>query len=428
MSTKTIAQKASPTGQDAHGNAEWKNGCWHARVSLPNGKRKRIRLSAPDGRDLTDCDKDRELAKRLARSTSTQLRSTAIEISNKTKRARTTVEEFGNQWTSGELFKTHGEVRRLKPKSSADDDRLRLQRYLYPYVGDKAVVDVVEEDIERAFAQGFARAEKENKKPLRQATKKQAYQATRRLFALSIKPGRLRSDNPVSVDLLPGPDSPKLFSFLYPDELLAVLACEQVPLARRVYYALATYTGLRKSSLGVFVWHSLDFEHLTVTSLVSKTKLPQIFAQQDDQLPGLASLMVVLKRYHEHRGAPASHMPIVTLDDLNCKEDREAAALRTDLKAAGITRTLLFTRSNQVEPLRFHDLRATFVTWAKRASKGDGWISDRTGHMTREIMDRYDRGARMLADLKYVPFPDISAAIPELSNDLATNVTRLKRR
>ena len=98
--------------------------------------------------------------------------------------------------------------------------------------------------------------------------------------------------------------------------------------------------------------------------------------------------------------------------------------LRADLKAAGVTRELLFARSAHVEPLRFHDMRATFVTWSRRAGKGTGWIADRTGHLTEEAMRRYDRGARMLADLKYKPFPDLSAALPELSEDIA-NVTRL---
>jgi integrase len=55
-----------------------------------------------------------------------------------------------------------------------------------------------------------------------------------------------------------------------------------------------------------------------------------------------------------------------------------------------VTRAQLFERSVHIEPLRFHDLRATFVTWARRAGKDSGWISDRTGHLTQEMMQRYD--------------------------------------
>jgi hypothetical protein len=42
-------------------------------------------------------------------------------------------------------------------------------------------------------------------------------------------------------------------------------------------------------------------------------------------------------------------------------------------------------------------------------------------------MERYDRGARTLADLKYLPFPNLSKAIPELSDE-AANVVRLADR
>ena len=80
--------------------------------------------------------------------------------------------------------------------------------------------------------------------------------------------------------------------------------------------------------------------------------------------------------------------------------------------------------AGNVERLRFHDARATFVSWARRAGHGWGWISDRTGHLTPAMMARYDRGAHTLADLKYQPFPDLAKAVPELSDD-AANVVRL---
>jgi integrase len=81
----------------------------------------------------------------------------------------------------------------------------------------------------------------------------------------------------------------------------------------------------------------------------------------------------------------------------------------------------LFQRTVNIEPLRFHDLRATFVTWAKRVGNTDGWIADRTGHLTQEMIDRYTRAARTLADLRMDPFPDLTEAIPELSTSSSTS-------
>jgi hypothetical protein len=59
-----------------------------------------------------------------------------------------------------------------------------------------------------------------------------------------------------------------------------------------------------------------------------------------------------------------------------------------------------------------------------REGRGDGWISDRTGHLTPEMRSRYARQARMLADLRYEPFPEVHDAAPELAA-LAANVRRI---
>ena len=64
--------------------------------------------------------------------------------------------------------------------------------------------------------------------------------------------------------------------------------------------------------------------------------------------------------------------------------------------------------ADNVQPIRFHDLRATFTTWALRQGRGKFWLQDRTGHITDEQMARYARQARTLADLRIEPFPDIS--------------------
>jgi hypothetical protein len=107
---------------------------------------------------------------------------------------------------------------------------------------------------------------------------------------------------------------------------------------------------------------------------------------------------------------------------------RLATALRDDLKAVGVTRSILFEEdASNVEPLRFHDLRSTFCTWARRAGKSDAWIGERTGHeLTGSMISRYDRGAQTLSDLEYAPFPDIARALPELPARLATEAEEMK--
>jgi integrase len=266
-------------------------------------------------------------------------------------------------------------------------------------LGRKAVADVTEIDIERVMAAA--------PKAWEPATLKLLYSALHRLFDLAIMPGRLRTTNPVSRYLRPGKGAPKLFSYLYPAELLAVLGCIAVPLGRRVVYALAVYTGLRRGSLFALRWSGVDLENGTLLSTVSKTGIAQMF----EIAPGLVS---VLRAWHAYCGKPVPDKRIAR--DVKVDQHRLAPALRDDLRAAGVTRPVLFqVDAKNIEPLRFHDLRATFVTWAKRAGKGDGWISDRTGHVTPAMIDRYSRAARTLADLRIEPFPDLTSAIPELA-------------
>lgn len=417
-------QAPPPAERYGKGTAEWigrgDRGCWFARVSIPGRKdRPRIRLSTPEGRFLTDHENDRDLAVELAAGVSGLLREQAFEEERQRKSARLTVQQFGELWTGGELYLEHGEVRGLKVKKSVRDDAWRLNAHVYPHLGTKAVADVTEQDIERVMAKAAKLAQEKRGKPWRQATRFQLFQVIRRLFDLAVKPGRLRSDNPVSDDLRPGKDKPKLYSFLYPAELLALLAAraEKVPLARRVHYALAVYTGLRKGSLRSLAWGAVDFTNGTLTVLSTKTGHPQIFELGDD-------VMKVLLAWYELRGRPDAKALVIPAKELGCRAGREAQTLRDDLKAAGVTREVLHSDASNVEPLRFHDMRATFVTWARRQGKGRGWIGDRTGHLTDAMMDRYDRGARLLADLKYEPFPDIAGAIPELA-DLQANVIRV---
>lgn len=423
MSTASVSRGDSL----AKGNAEWLpskqgGGRYVARISL-GGKRTRIEMKGADGNpQFIDKVRHRKAAQKCAAEISAGFRQT--NLAAVPTGAKITVKEFGQQWTSGELFRKHGEVRGLKIKKSAKDDRNRLALHVYPYIGDKPIADVSEEDVERAFARAFAAAVKRNGKPLDPSTRRHVYMVSHRLFELAIRPGRLRTTNPVTDDLLPARGKTKLYSYLYPSELLALLRCTEIPIERRVYYALGTYTGLRKSSLRAFTWTCVDLEHRTIISLVNKNDVPQMFAQADEHLPGLASLIELLRRYRELCGWPEDSAPIVA--KLRAKKDAEAETLRMDLDCAGVTREILFTKSEQIVPLRFHDLRATFVTWARRAGKGDGWISDRTGHITKKIMERYNRAARSLADLKIDPFPDIAEAIPELA--AVVNVARLPKR
>jgi integrase len=378
---------------------------WTVRVRLAtDGKkseRKRYRLGL-----LTEMSEAR--AKEAGAAWLERMAARGAEVTPKGPPKGTTVEAHFSAWISGEMFRQHGAVNGLKLKKSADKDRYRAHKYVFPVIGQKAVADVTEQDIEKVLARVPA--------DRRSTTRERVVSMLRRGFDLAIMPARLRTTNPVTKYHKPPKDPPKLFAYLFPAELLAVLRCRSVALGRRVLYALAVYTGLRKQSLLALTWASVDEHNRALLSSVSKTGIAQFF-----EIP--AGLLWVLKRWRIVQGRPGDQAPIVPEEALGLRRPTkaapanlrtEASALRADLKAAGVTRAVLFAETANIEPLRFHDMRATFTTWAKRAGKGDGWISDRTGHLTPEMIERYSRAARTLEDLRIEPFPDLTGTIPEL--------------
>src|SRR5262245_13667182 len=113
-----------------------------------------------------------------------------------------------------------------------------------PAFGDLPIADVETDDISTIMAQHAER---------RAQTKQHTYNRLRRLFDLTIFPLRLRPEksNPVPRYLRPPSDDEKIFCFLYPSEVFALLRAphELIPIGRRILYALAVYGGPRKDSL-----------------------------------------------------------------------------------------------------------------------------------------------------------------------------------
>jgi integrase len=423
--TGTIAPRRLPDGAFA----------WWARITLPDGRRPRIPL-----KKMSEA-----MAKEKAAYYSEQAKLGILVFDVEPARASapggaiTTVREFGEAWTSGGLLKTYGKVNRLRVKAGAEIDQWCLRKNVYevktrgnagaPF-GDLPLADVTEDDVGKVMAAQPPKSRAE--------TLIKQYNRLHRLFDLAIFPLRARKDNPVTRYLRPEPDADKLFCFLYPTEMLALLRGRNeagevvIPLGRRVLYALATYTGQRKGSLYALRWKHADFDHGTLASFKTKTGRAQYFVADRGLMAVLKAWRAEVAKVDAAKRASLGFEPVSEADrarveaddetpivrDVECKggPKKLAKVLRADLKAVGVKRALLFEENAEnVEPLRFHDLRSTFCTWARRAQKSDVWISERTGQdVDGKMISRYDRGAQTLGDLGYEPFPDIARAVPEL--------------
>jgi hypothetical protein len=138
----------------------------------------------------------------------------------------TTVRQLGEAWTGGKLFEKYGKVNRLRIKATADIDAWMLKAHAYgiktrgsqgPDFGDLDIAQVTTDDVAIVMAS--------HPKELSARTITVTYQCLHRLFDLAIFPCKLRreGDNPVSRYFRPEADPEKLFCFLYPAEVVALL-------------------------------------------------------------------------------------------------------------------------------------------------------------------------------------------------------------
>ncbi len=381
---------------------------WTIRPRMPDGRRPELVVAAPGATEALARDRVAAWLERRPEMVAAYMAErSAAEGAPPPSPDVATVQSFGEDWTSGRLVERFGEVDGLRRvKASAYSDRKRLEREVYPRIGKRPIADVTTVEINEVLGALPAH--------LAHETRTQYRKLLSMLFRLAERPAGLRphGSNPVTHASRPTPtSSSKLFLWLRPDEVLALLACASIPIARRVAYALGAYTGLRKGSLLSLAWRDVDTAHAVVTARKTKTGHPVTFAVE-------ASLVRLLVAWRAHLGEPRGDVLVLPPDALYWQrrgKERAAVVLREDLGAAGVKRELLFTADPEVEPIRFHDLRATFATWAKRAGRDDGWITDRTGHTDAETLALYTRAARELADLQIDPFPSLAGAVPELA-------------
>jgi integrase len=213
---------------------------------------------------------------------------------------------------------------------------------------------------------------------------------------------RVRTDNPCTD--MPGPDrgAKKALQYLYPSEFLRFVTCETVPLRWRRLVTLAIFTGLRAGELRALLWSDVDTRHgvLSVTKSVNRRtgKVTTTKSGRTRRVPLEAELVRLLDAM---RGDAAGSDAVTWLPPY----DDQATVFRFYLARAGVTRTELLEGTPTSHPLRFHDLRATTLTWW--AVRGDDplKIQSRAGHTDFKTTQRYLREAEALGSSFGTPFP-----------------------
>lgn len=299
-----------------------------------------------------------------------------------------TVKQFGETWTGGNLSRQHPD--HVKPKSTASDDAQRLAKYVYPVIGSMAVRLVRLEDGERVMAR--------LPPGLSSALRRHVAQAMSRLFTLAVYPAKLIPVHPFPKGFLPKLGPGKAKQYLYPDEDAKLMACTKVPLAERLFYGVIDREGFRFSEARALEWGDLDLQRGAVRLDVNKTDDPRAWALD----PGVCD---ALRRWRLLR--PTLSKPFADIPE----DEHQADRFRFDVLAAGIDRAGLMDSTAKSQRLRFHDLRATFVTVSLANGKSETWVSDRTGHKSSTMIAKYQRAARTYAELGLGPLKNLARAI-----------------
>jgi integrase len=312
--------------------------------------------------------------------------------------APVTLEAFAKQWTDGELHTLYPDHVAKKEKAGAADDARVFKKYINPHIGPRSIASITLDDADLVMRKLPAH--------LAVASRRQVAQSLRRLLALAVYPARHRTDNPIPTGWLPKVKRAKAFTFLYPEEDAALMQCAELPLRRRLFFGVLAREGMRREELGALLWGDVDLKRGMVKLDENKTDDPRAWAL--DQ--GVARALTKWKAQGK-RTKPT---------DLVFNEDGEplgmfancAWHLREALKKAGLKRAELYDRTEVRQPIRVHDLRASFVTVSLANGKTETWVADRTGHRSSEMINRYRRAARTWAEAglgSFAPLDEIVA-------------------
>jgi integrase len=328
-----------------------------------------------------------------------------------------TVRELGELWTEGKLHDQYPD--QVRVKATADDDESRLKRHVYPIIGPLSLTDVTLEDLERVMRElkrAPRRGEKADQRKgeppaLSGATRQQVARLLVRLFNLAVYPVKALERSPIPKGFVPKLKGTKARAMLYPAEERSLLERTAIPLERRLLWGMLAREGMRLGEALNLSLADLDLDRGAVRLDKNKTDDPRAWALD----PSVAmALSVYLKTFRPK---------VITSDALFVDEQgkpfqREGLAeqLRLDLEATGLKakRPELFESSEQRLRIRVHDLRGVFVTVNLANGKSEAWISDRTGHRSSQMINRYRRLARTFDELDAGELAPLDDALPEL--------------
>ncbi len=295
---------------------------------------------------------------------------------------------------------------------TVDDDRGRLRKWVYPLVGTKPIAGadrIATVDLE-ALVERLDEQVREGELSWKTASNvwglvTKAFDDASNSKALALRV-RARNDNPATDVRGPYRGTEKAKAWLYPRELLALASCPKIPAMWRRMYVVAAYLLLRAGELRALRWEDVDLDQGIVlvhcqeddegATRTTKGKRSRRFAIEPTLLP-------LLRAMHVKAGGKGHIFPNVPV------EKHLAPMLRRHLKVARIVRADLFASDETRTQLRFHDLKASGVTWMALRGDDPHRIMHRAAHRSFSTTQGYIREAEAVRD----GFGEVFPALPE---------------
>ncbi len=362
-------------GRAPAGHVEWTGRVWRVRVTMSDGRRW-IALPTSLGPD------DRVQAQALAKQVQEAARG-AVAVGDVV-----TVATYATRW-----------VESLPPGPTRGTYGRALTGHVLPTLGAMNVATVASKDVRALVSKWDAAVAKGEQAP---SSVRGYWTVCSLLFksACSSKRDdlRVRTDNPCAG--VEGPNRARIettHQWLYPSEFLKVMACPLISAKVRYWIALFVLTGCRLNELRGLRWRDIDLARDVVhirgqldprTGALRPTK-----GKRARTIPLEPTLRPLLEA---SQGAPDDY--VVTIPK------GQVQMLLRALRLAGVTRPELFERSASSNPLRVHDLRASYGTWC--ALRGDPplAIQRRLGHASLDQTQVYLRTAELFGAKGEVPF------------------------
>jgi integrase len=318
-----------------------------------------------------------------------------------------TFRDVAEMWTSGRLTELYPDHDRCPPKDkeARAADRGIVSTF-YPAIGSRPIASLTQEDIDAA----------------RRLIPKDLHPNTRRIYAVKLRFVLRLAEDPLHIVehaarvSIPKRKPSNIFGYLYPQEEALLLGCRKIPPLYRVLYGYLTRNGCRVGESLQLTWDHIDLHSgdIHIDRAWTKTKVARKWVLDTDVLAAFVA-------WRRLSGEPSPES-LVFPGRASGKRIRTGtiwARFLQDLAVAGVTRRVLLKGADGINPLRVHDLRASFVTLAMRSGRDLKWIMTRTGHETLGVLQGYDRLVQDAEEHRLPKwFTPMDRAIPELRSIL----------